>query len=74
MNTIPELRPIIYGPHMMKNLRAERAIKFLEDLSNDDKPIPEGLLREDETIWLQKHGRSACAKYIREGLQGGVIG
>lgn len=59
---------------MSRYLKAEQAIRFLEDESNKDKPIPEGLLREDEMIWLQGHGRVACAQYIREGLQGGIIG
>ena len=71
-NTITQ--PITYGPHVMRNPRAEQAIRFLEDESNHDKPIPDGLLREDEVTWLGQHGRLACAQYIREGLQDGTIG
>lgn len=74
-NTIEHtMRPITYGPHMMKNLRAEQAISFLEDPNNSDKPVPKDLLLKDEIIWLQQYGRIACAQYIREGLQGGNIG
>ena len=76
-NTIEQgLRPIEYGPHMMKNYRAERAIRFLEDPQNAKKTIPSGLLLEDEIAWLREkeNDRLACAEYIRESLQGGVIG
>ena len=67
-------RPITYGPHMMRNLRAEQAIRFLENESNNGKPIPEGLLLNDEREWLEQHGRLECARYLRDSLQGGVIG
>ena len=67
-------RPIVYGPHMMKDTRAEKAIRFLEDPQNADKPIPPGLLLEDELDYLTKYGRLACAKLLREDLQGGIIG
>ena len=74
MNTIPDFKPIIYGPHMMRNPRTEQAIRFLEDRNNNDKPIPPGLLLEDEMDWVQERGRLECARLLREELQGGVIG
>ena len=71
-NTITQ--PITYGPHMMRNPRAEQAIRFLENESNNDKPIPEDLLLSDENEWLKQYGRLECLKYLRDSLQGGIIG
>ena len=67
---------MVYGPHMRKNPREEKAIKFLEDARNNKQNIPTDLLLEDEIIWLNenRNDRLACAEYIREKLQGGGIG
>ena len=71
-NTITQ--PIVYGPHMMRSPRAEQAIRFLENESNNDKPIPPDLLLDDEKRWLKEYGRLECARLLREELLGGVIG
>jgi hypothetical protein len=71
-NTITQ--PITYGPQMMRNLRAEQAIQFLEDPNNSEKPIPPKLLLGSESAYINRHGRLEGANFIRRKLQGGNIG
>ncbi len=59
---------------MMRSPRVEKAIRFLEDSENNDKPIPPDLLLDYELNYLNGHGRLKCAMFLREELQGGVIG
>lgn len=68
-NTIEHtVRPIVYGPHKMKNEHTEAMIRFLEDPSNDDKPLPPNLFRPYQVQLINEIGRRAYAEQSRESL------
>ena len=73
MNTIPEFRPITYGPHEMRNPKTEERIRFLEDPSNNDKPLPEHFADYERT-YIERYGRAGYAQILRKDLQGGSVG
>ena len=71
MNTIPEFRPITYGPHEMRNETTEAKIRFLEDPANDNKPLPKTLFRLNGEIQeISETGRREYAEELRKQLLG----
>lgn len=68
------IRPVEYGPFVMRNPRAEQAIEFLEDPENNDKSIPPDLLLDSELDYVERYGKLEGANFIRRKLQGGTIG
>ena len=72
-NTIEHTtRPIVYGPHEMKNERTEARILFLEDPNNDSKPLPPNLFRPWQIQEINEIGRREYAEQLRESLLGHI--
>lgn len=73
-NTIEHtVRPIVYGPHEMKNKVTEAKIRFLEDPTNDGKPLPKTLFRlYGEIQQINETGRREYAEQLRESLLGHI--
>lgn len=67
-------KPIAYGPWVTKDEKVERLIRFLEDPINQNKPVPENLLVTGSRERIASLGRARYAEYLRQLLQGGVIG
>lgn len=74
-NTIEHtIRPIVYGPHELKNERTEARILFLEDPNNDDKPLPTDLFLPGHIQDINQMGRRKFAERLRRQLLGQSIG
>lgn len=73
-NTIEHtIKPIVYGPHEMRNKVTEAQIRFLEDPANDDKPLPK-MFRGSQVQEIEMIGRRAFAQRLRNHLLGLPIG
>ena len=67
-NTIEHtIKPIVYGPHEMKNEVTEAKVRFLEDPANDNKPLLK-TFRESEVTEISEIGRRAYAEKLRQQL------